>query len=45
MILDKADLSNQRHLREDLLQIIYLKPFSTIGQICITMLMSIQEIV
>ena len=45
MILHKAHLSNQRNLREDLLLIIFLKPFYTIGQIFITMLISIQEIV
>ena len=45
LILHKAHLSNQRHLRGSLLPIIFLKSFSTIGQICITMLKSIQEIV
>ena len=45
MILHKAHLSIQRHLIGKSLAYYIFKPFSTIGQICITMLMSIQEIV
>ena len=45
MILHKAHLSSQRHSGKDLLHIIFLNPFYIIGQICITMLKSIQKIV